>query len=187
MAGDKETFWLGFELVGDLDYVFHQGDAGVIGELDTPNPLTSRFGKRDDIQFPFVVGHGESEIDDGNATETDSSTTSDDELPEASLGPKPRICSPQLLHLDLDGKPLWFNGGLVRNKFLDRRAWKFGSWDTYLIEPREIREPGAWFLGDANMCCLTSDHHLKGELSSREKGLLDAMVAQAKKVGIANH
>lgn len=75
----------------------------------------------------------------------------------------------------------------MRNKFLDRREWKFGSWDTYLIEPRDIREPGAWFLGDANMCCLTTDHHLQGELSTAEKNLLDAMVAQAKKVGIANY
>ncbi|KAJ4406623.1 hypothetical protein N0V82_010089 [Gnomoniopsis sp. IMI 355080] len=184
--GDKETFWLGFELVGDLDYVFHQGDAGIIGELQTPNPTPSQFGKRDDIQFPFVVAHEQSELtDDGNNNTT--TTTEDEELPAVSLGPKPRICSPQLLHLDLDGKPLWFNGGLVRNKFLDRREWKFGAWDTYLIEPREIREPGAWFLGDANMCCLTSDHHLQGELSPREKGLLDAMVAQAKKVGIANY
>lgn len=98
-----------------------------------------------------------------------------------------KICSPQLLHLDLDGRPLWFNGGLVRNKFTDRREWKFGTWDTFLIEPREIREPGAWFLGDANMCCLTTDSHLKGALSSKERGLLDAMVAQAKKVGIANY
>lgn len=182
--GDKETFWLGFELVGDLDYVFHQGDAGIIGELETPHPMLSQFAKRDDYQLQFAAD-SEDAIDDGNATETESSIP-DAELP-ASLGPKPRICSPQLLHLDLDGKPLWFNGGLVRNKFLDRREWKFGAWDTYLIEPREIREPGAWFLGDANMCCLTSDHHLKGDLSPAEKGLLDAMVAQAKKVGIANY
>lgn len=184
MAGDKETFWLGFELVGDLDYVFHQGDAGIIGELETPNPAFAQSRKRNDDQLPFVAdADGETPTDDGNTTETESSIP---ELP-ASLGPKPKICSPQLLHLDLNGKPLWFNGGLVRNKFLDRREWKFGSWDTYLIEPRDIREPGAWFLGDANMCCLTSDHHLQGELSPTEKGLLDAMVAQAKKVGIANY
>lgn len=73
----------------------------------------------------------------------------------------------------------------MRNKFLDRREWKFGTWDTYLIEPREIREPGAWFLGEANMCCLTTDNHLKGDLSVKDRALLDSMVAQARKVGIA--
>lgn len=183
MSGDKETFWLGFELVGDLDYVFHQGDAGIIGEFEDPDPTVSQFRKRDE-QFPLVATVDSEDLtDNSNTTETDWST------PEllAPINPQPKICSPQLLHLDLDGKPLWFNGGLVRNKFLDRREWKFGAWDTYLIEPREIREPGAWFLGDANMCCLTSDHHLKGNLSPTETALLDAMVARAKKVGIANY
>lgn len=100
--------------------------------------------------------------------------------------PKQKICSPQLLHLDTEGKPMWFNGGLVRNKFVDRREWKFGKWETYLIEPREIREPGAWFLGEANMCCLTTDYHLKGDLSIQDRALLDMMVNQARKVGIAS-
>lgn len=134
--------------------------------------------KRDE-QVPFIDESGEL----GGSEQADTNTTEFDVVDI----PKPKICSPQLLHLDLNGKPLWFNGGLVRNKFLDRREWKFGTWDTFLIEPREIREPGAWFLGDANMCCLTTDSHLKGALSAQEKDLLDAMITQAKKVGIANY
>ena len=31
LTGDKETFWIGWELVGDRDYAFHQGDAGIMG------------------------------------------------------------------------------------------------------------------------------------------------------------
>lgn len=116
--------------------------------------------------------------------EWDPNTSSGNDTDQQGL-PKHKICSPQLLHLDTNGKPMWFNGGLVRNKFLDRHEWKFGSWDTYLIEPSEIREPGAWFLGEANMCCLTTDNHLKGDLTEREKALLDSMVTQARKVGIA--
>ncbi|CAN8100717.1 unnamed protein product [Discula destructiva] len=175
--GDKETFWLGFELVGDTDYVFHQGDAGIIGELEPDFEPVKNIAKRDE-QGPVVDDFGE--IEDSEVT-VDNTTE-----PDLIDIPQPRICSPQLLHLDLDGRPLWFNGGLVRNKFLDRREWKFGTWDTFLIEPRDIREPGAWFLGDANMCCLTSDSHLKEALSANEMRLLDAMVSQAKKVGIAN-
>lgn len=49
-----------------------------------------------------------------------------------------------------------------------------------------MREPGAWFLGEANMCCLTSDTDLKAPLSPKDMALMDAMVQQAKKVGIAN-
>ncbi|KAK3678643.1 hypothetical protein LTR37_021481 [Vermiconidia calcicola] len=33
--GDKETFWLGWELAGDLDYAFHQGNAGIMGALQS--------------------------------------------------------------------------------------------------------------------------------------------------------
>src|SRR5256714_12707087 len=31
LAGDKETFWVGWELVGDRDYAFHEGDAATMG------------------------------------------------------------------------------------------------------------------------------------------------------------
>lgn len=105
--------------------------------------------------------------------------------PSPSLLPSRRMCAPQLLHLDLEGKPFWFNGGLVMNKFLDRRQWKFGTFDSYLIEPRDVREPGAWILGEGNMCCLTTDNHLYGVLTSEEKELIDEMIAQARRMGIA--
>lgn len=55
-----------------------------------------------------------------------------------------------------------------------------------MAEPRDIRHPGAWFLGEANMCCLTSDTHLKGELSEKDKALMADMIKLARKVGIAN-
>jgi hypothetical protein len=34
------------------------------------------------------------------------------------------ICSPQLLHFGTDGKPLWFNGWLLSNKFADKKKRK---------------------------------------------------------------
>src|ERR1700758_677417 len=33
LTGDKETFSIGWELVGDRDYAFHQGDAGIMGVI----------------------------------------------------------------------------------------------------------------------------------------------------------
>lgn len=105
--------------------------------------------------------------------------------PSSAPLPSRRMCAPQLLHLDLEGKPFWFNGGLVMNKFLERRQWKFGTFDSYLIEPRDVREPGAWILGEGNMCCLTTDNHLYGVLTTAEKDLVDEMIAQARRMGIA--
>lgn len=176
IAGDKETFWLGFELVGDTDYVFHQGDAGTLGVMkEQDHPRES----------------DKPELPQWDAPENSTDPELDPELDPSAPTPTPvplpsrKMCAPQLLHLDLDGKPFWFNGGLVMNKFLERRQWKFGTFDSYLIEPRDIREPGAWILGDGNMCCLTTDHHLYGVLTAAEKDLIDEMIVQARKMGVA--
>ena len=124
----------------------------------------------------------DSEFDD---PEADLNPAADAAPPPSNPLPSRRMCAPQLLHLDLEGKPFWFNGGLVRNKFLERRQWKFGTFDSYLIEPRDVREPGAWILGEGNMCCLTTDNHLYGVLTAAEKELIDEMIAQARRMGIA--
>lgn len=105
--------------------------------------------------------------------------------PEAKDPENYTICSPQLLHLDLDGKPLWFNGWLLDNKFADKKQKRFGRFEHYLIEPRDVRDPGAWQLEESNMCCLTTDAALKRDFSPQEKEVLEMMIAQAKEVGVA--
>lgn len=94
------------------------------------------------------------------------------------------ICSPQLLHLDLEGQPLWFNGWLQDNKFADKKSKKFGKFEHYLIEPHDVRDPGAWQLEESNMCCLTTDADLKRNFSQEEKDILQMMINQAREVGI---
>ncbi|KAL1876299.1 hypothetical protein Daus18300_002927 [Diaporthe australafricana] len=175
--GDKETFWLGFELVGDTDYVFHQGNAGTLGIMkEQDNP-------KEELDQPDLPQWDAPE----NSTDPDLDPELDPAAPTPTPAPLPsrKMCAPQLLHLDLEGKPFWFNGGLVMNKFLERRQWKFGTFDSYLIEPRDVREPGAWILGDGNMCCLTTDHHLYGYLTAAEKDLIEEMIVQARKMGVA--
>lgn len=94
------------------------------------------------------------------------------------------ICAPQLLHLDYEGKPLWFNGWLLDNKFADKKQKKFGKFEHYLIEPRDVRDPGAWQLEESNMCCLTTDAPLKRDFSPEERSILAMMIQQAKDVGV---
>ncbi|RMD42672.1 hypothetical protein DV735_g2424, partial [Chaetothyriales sp. CBS 134920] len=133
--GDKETFWIGWELAGDLEYSFHPGDAGVMEESEPFGPQ--------------------------NYT----------------------ICAPQLLHFDLDGKPLWFNGWLLDNKFADKKKKKFATFEHYLVEPRELRDPVAWQLEQANTCCLTTDFDKKFDFTYEEKRLLQDMMNKAREVG----
>ena len=179
-SGDKETFWLGFELVGDTDYVFHQGDTGTLGVMKTREEMEAEKSKLPHWAIP----------DNSTDPEFDPEFDPEGIIPASPADPSAplpsrRMCAPQLLHLDLEGKPFWFNGGLVMNKFLERRQWTFGTFESYLIEPRDVREPGAWILGDGNMCCLTTDNHLYGVLTPAEKELVDEMVAQARRMGIA--
>ncbi|KAF9583965.1 hypothetical protein BGW38_007995 [Lunasporangiospora selenospora] len=77
--GDKETFWIGFEMVQE-PYAFMRNYGGVIGELRPGNALS--------------------------------------------------VCGAQL-HQDHRGRPLWWNGGLYRNKNAGvNRYLDFGYWMT---------------------------------------------------------
>jgi hypothetical protein len=101
-----------------------------------------------------------------------------------STGPSSyTLCSPQLLHLDHDGTPLWFNGWLLDNKFADRNSKKFGSFTHYLAEPTDFREPTAWQLHENNQCCLTTDADKMFVFSEKEKKLLERMMNKAREVG----
>ncbi|KAK6425018.1 hypothetical protein LTR95_016313, partial [Oleoguttula sp. CCFEE 5521] len=87
--GDKETFWLSWELAGDIEYAFHEGGAGVMGMLN-----------------------GTEEIDmEGKVKQVSLA-----EAAEAYKGKNITVCAPQLLHLDTDGRPLWFNGWISKDK-----------------------------------------------------------------------
>ncbi|KAL2822412.1 mannosyltransferase putative-domain-containing protein [Aspergillus granulosus] len=149
--GDKETFWLGWELVGDLDYAFHSGDAGIMGILEEE-------------------GH-----EDEPAESEDSAGALKTATPDNYT-----ICAPQLLHLDHSGRPLWFNGWVLSNKYQgkDREPTDF---QAFLREPRERREPDAWQLHEHNVCCLTSE--FLGEFSVDERAVLDMIMASGRRVG----
>ncbi|EXJ94086.1 hypothetical protein A1O1_02479 [Capronia coronata CBS 617.96] len=211
--GDKETFWIGWELVGDLDYSFHQGDAGAMGVLQAPEvkdddkekerkekekPKPKRKKK---VKKPAVVndngevveggGQDPQQGDGAEGVEVEVEVEEEEE-PEPQEQPEEKapeptsytMCAPQLLHLDTEGKPLWFNGWLLDNKFADKKQKKFGKWEHYLIEPHDIREPGAWQLEESNMCCLTTDPPLKREFTAEEKAVLQMMIDQARQVGV---
>ena len=96
------------------------------------------------------------------------------------------ICAPQLLHLDVNGRPLWFNGWLLHNKFAEKHKKRFAKFDHYLIEPKEVREPGAWQLAESNMCCLTSDADKKFEFTKEETATLQMIMDRASEMGMGD-
>ncbi|KAL2819064.1 mannosyltransferase putative-domain-containing protein [Aspergillus cavernicola] len=151
LYGDKETFWLGWELVGDLDYAFHDGDAGIMGGLEK-EPTSTAAAEGADINSSGLEG----------------------------APPNYTICAPQLLHLDRHGRPLWFNGWLLPNKFIanEREPTNF---EVFLQEPREVDDPAAWQLHEHNVCCLTSEY--KREFTHDEREILDMIIAYGRLAG----
>ncbi|PYI32218.1 hypothetical protein BP00DRAFT_161119 [Aspergillus indologenus CBS 114.80] len=141
--GDKETFWLGWELVGDTEYAFHEGAAAVMGK-----PQANR----------------------------DNTTTAEDH--EHDL--KYTVCAPQLLHLGTDGRPLWFNGWLLPDKFSgeQRQPTKF---EAFIPEPPSAEDSGSWQLHDSNVCCLSADQVVY--FDAAEKEALDGLIDIARDVG----
>ncbi|KAF9892063.1 hypothetical protein FE257_002469 [Aspergillus nanangensis] len=174
--GDKETFWLGWELAGDQGYAFHDGDAGIMGALE-PVPSSS------------TVQETDQEEKDGGATAETTDTTAVVEKESVSAvvadGPDEpsnyTICAPQLLHLDRQGKPFWFNGWLLPNKFAAHKHQAPANFEAYIQESREILEPGAWQLHENNICCLTSDHF--NLFSETERDVLDMIIDTGKRSG----
>ena len=207
-TGDKETFWIGWELVGDTEYAFHEGDAGIMGVqepvYDETSPNSSNIKMKhenSDSEHSDADHHDNDEKkddehkdedhhkDDEHKDEGEHYKGSPDEEDHQRRRKRPHapghesdltVCAPQLLHLDLSGKPLWFNGWLYHNKFAGREK-QGGRFEVYMKEPREVLEPGAWQLEEGNVCCLSNKEVF--EFSSEEKGKLEMMIGYAREAG----
>ncbi|KAI2633291.1 glycosyltransferase family 71 protein [Xylaria nigripes] len=174
MHGDKETFWIGFLLADDQSFAFHRGAVGVIGVLNTTEAVSAPSSNNDEDLPPL-----------NNLTPLEGGST-----PK-----KYTMCSPQLLHLDLDDSPLWFNGWLLVSKYAKRTERRFAPMKSYLVEPRggvararddESWTPGTqdyWKLGTDNMCCLTSTPESKFDIADEDLALLKMMRDRALEVG----
>jgi hypothetical protein len=138
-TGDKETFWIGWELAGDTSYAFHPGATGILGVVREP----SNFNPAKDMIT--------SNLDQGSAATSTKRHRKMAPGHESDL----TICAPQLLHLGRNKRPLWFNGWLYENKYAETKR-TFGEFDVFMEEPKENLDPGAWQLEENNICCLSN-------------------------------
>ncbi|KAI9040341.1 putative alpha-1,3-mannosyltransferase [Aspergillus affinis] len=53
--GDKETFWLGWELAGDTDYEFHDGHAGIMGSIEPPSEFFTANSTAEDPPSNYTI------------------------------------------------------------------------------------------------------------------------------------
>ncbi|KAF9359655.1 hypothetical protein BGX26_011809 [Mortierella sp. AD094] len=117
--GEKESFWIGMEMIQER-YSFVRFGGGVIGDLGDTVPY-----KQDDKSSNPADSKG-----DGGPSSLTAS-------PSSSPVRRDRVCGNQL-HFNYKGQPLWWNSGLVRDKstgnspYLKYTAWmrdEHGIWD----------------------------------------------------------
>ncbi|KAJ8131768.1 hypothetical protein O1611_g1856 [Lasiodiplodia mahajangana] len=180
MHGDKETFWIGFLLAGDSSFAFHKGAVGSIGVIEPPKKAAAITATED----------SESLDDDELPTSRRKVKEPSDQSPlEAAITPDTyTMCNPQLLHVDLDGTPLWFNGWLLASKYAERSKRRFAPMKSYLREPKKkaTDDEDFWKLAEDNICCLTSDAESKADLDQHDLDLLKMMRDRALEVGALN-
>ncbi|OQD72205.1 hypothetical protein PENPOL_c001G08590 [Penicillium polonicum] len=136
--GDKETFWIGWELAGDT-YAFHSGGSGVMGIVQTPDNFNTT-----DQQPEPAFGTG-----------TEAVPTKKEHKMAPGYESDVTICAPQLLHLNREKRPLWFNGWLYENKYAGSKR-VLGRFEAFMEEPSESLDRAPWQLEESNLCCLSN-------------------------------
>jgi len=160
--------------------------------------------KSSEIDLPTTTSTTDSRKD--LPTEESKSEKEKERVKTSTLAPRKApqqehvtICSSQLLHLDVDGTPLWFNGWLLVSKFAEKPRRKFAPMPTFMIEPQPQKEGGAgaggrgsgagdplvdfWQLTTDNMCCLTSYADSAFDLSEEDTKVLQMMRDRASEIG----
>ncbi|KAK5710207.1 hypothetical protein LTR17_019097 [Elasticomyces elasticus] len=177
--GDKETFWLSWEMAGSSDYAFHDGGTGTIGMLEKVKASVSDEGSateedaEPDTDQDLGEGEGDDEGEDGDEPRKSH-------LPQKHRQAAPEapanytICSPQLVHRDRNDNPLWLNGWISRDKFKHAGEVDIDMFQFWVTEPPEAgRNTGSkqWELRDNNICCLTADEYT--EVTSEQREVLE--------------
>lgn len=159
--GDKETFWLSWELAGNAKYAFHDSVAGNMGVLEQiPDVEAEQAAFAVLAARKFALENSR----DADAVPADTYTNFNAQVPtatpEAAKKSKiPTLCSPQLLHFDREGKPLWWNGWIATSKFKEDHG-KMGIFEVYVKEPTNVLKPenkDRWDIRGSNIVCLASD------------------------------
>lgn len=175
--GDKETFWLSWELAGDLEYAFHDGSAGTMGVLRRPGETQDEDFEEDEEEYEWVEEEEEEEEEPEPPVPKAELKRTPVKVEVAPADSARTICSPQLLQLDGRGKPIWFNGWLATKKFDNL---KFRPFEAYMREPPVTKHrKDAWELKDNNIVCLTSEEYF--DFSREEEKVLNGLLEAAQK------
>lgn len=166
-------FWLGWELSGNHNYSFHEGNLGIMRGAVLNEPFVARRRSKYYHRTTDGTVAGQQAMT-SNAKERDNVN---DTLPY-----RLRICAPQLVHLDLDGRPLWFAGGLLNSGSAAKGQTGYHTFCSFMVEQSDLEEETAWEFQRGDVYCLTSPPDLVSELKKEEDRILDIIVALTTKI-----
>ncbi|KAL8772905.1 MAG: hypothetical protein Q9194_004458 [Teloschistes cf. exilis] len=131
--GDRDTWWLGFELSGS-PYAWNDGAryGGTLGWLETKHSSPEENGVK-------KLKHE-------------------------------RVCGNTNLHLDGEGKPLWFSGSLLKDRRGDEE--KYGVWTHWMVDG--VWQPKGQQEEDGSADCMWGGE--VREVGTVEKGVLERSV-----------
>ncbi|KAI5205030.1 hypothetical protein E4T39_03155 [Aureobasidium subglaciale] len=183
--GDKETFWLGWELAGDTDYWFNEGAAGNMGVMSEQVHYKLVDGKAQvikDYQPPTSQSLSNTKP---SGTENSQELKKEDSTPphekrDSLIHPLYTISSSQLLHLSTSNRPLWFSGWILDDNFEDPQDTAVSTWEHYVSETKETNEPAEWRIAGHGMASLKSNKLF--EFTEKEKDVLRMIVDTAREV-----
>lgn len=154
-------------MAGVHDYEFHRGSTGILGVL---KERESENSSEPDDEAKGTDSHEEDRQSTAAADVTQDTSPQDN-----------TVCSPQLLHLGHNGRPLWLNGWISQDKFSAPDDIDMNAFQVFLEEPAR-KDPQSkteiWELKENNVCCLTVDGF--SEISQDDKNLLQMMISLAK-------
>lgn len=114
-----------------------------------------------------------------------ASNTASPDVPKGTLSYRLRICAPQLLHIDLSGRPRWFKGGVVKGPSeASRSENEYQAFRSFMVEQSDLQEGinTAWKPEQDNVYCLTSPLDRVFHFNLEEERALDMIVSQARKI-----
>ncbi|KAG0291854.1 hypothetical protein BGZ98_002829, partial [Dissophora globulifera] len=128
--GDKETFWIALEMIQE-SYSFIRFRGGVIGNVG------------DAIPYKEVLPQDEVDryLNGETLTETNPINPSTHEQVHRKSANMDRVCGNQL-HFDYKGRPIWWNSGVVRDKFTEHSPYL--KYTAYMMD-----EDGEWEFGSS--------------------------------------
>ncbi|OKL56138.1 hypothetical protein UA08_08745 [Talaromyces atroroseus] len=173
--GDKDSYWFGMELAGSSDYSFSTGPLASTGNLSkifqyTGDQNTKNAIKLDEHAYNSFHGIGILK-EDPHLGRTISTFDRD-----------VKVCSYQILHMDRDQSPLWYNGWISDQKKSTLQMGNVWEFEHYMVEGQVTNGNNPWSWLEGFKGCLEG-RELIGFTDS-EKKIFQQAIDAAKDLGI---